>query len=301
MGGWNKYSIEEIKKMTPEVREGFECLSNKWIDSITKIKFRCPFGHEFETTWASFRYSKVVCKTCRRTTGIDKKGKNRIYRDRNWLYDQYINKLRSTKEIGKICGVGHRLILSWLNEFNIETRNASLSTAIGQFTGKNRHIFTIVLKDNEKICPKCERVLDKNEFRKNSFMRDGLQSYCKYCLRSYGEYGCDSEFRIYRNKVDIQTNINYRKYFYFINPQKLQRSYTNYQLDHIVSVRDGFDNNIKIDIVASPVNLRLIPSSENYKKRARSDMSIKDLYRLHKVFFIELEKEYSNGRYAIYR
>lgn len=164
---------------------------------------------------------------------------DKCYKDKDWLYNEYILKKKSSKEIARDLGLKtHKTILRWLYINNIEVRDSSIATSIGQFTGSNKNIFDIRLKENEKICTKCENVLDKSEFRKNITTSDGLQQYCKACLNSYGDYLNGTEYGKYRNEVDILTNVNYRKYFYFINPLKLPRDYDKYQLDHIVSVRD---------------------------------------------------------------
>ena len=285
-----RYTIEEIKLITPQILGGYECISDKYTDNISKLTFKCRNGHLYSTSWTVFSLNRKGCQICKKTfSGIDKKGINRSYRNREWLYNQYVNELKSSKEIGSMCGVGHRLILSWLYKFDINTRSASESTAIGQFTGKNKNIFKVKLRNNEKICPKCETILDKNEFRANRTTRDGLQCLCKACLDGYGRYSdTNNEYRNYRNSVDVLTSINYRKYFYFINPLKLKRSFKDYQLDHIVSVKAGFENNISVEIISSPINLKLVSPKYNSEKRTRSDMRIEELISLHYLFKKEL-------------
>lgn len=44
------------------------------------------------------------------------------YRDKNWLFDQYINEKKSINEIAKICNATVMTIFNHLKEFNIEIR-----------------------------------------------------------------------------------------------------------------------------------------------------------------------------------
>lgn len=53
-----------------------------------------------------------------------------------------------------------------------------------------------------------------------------------------------------------------------------------YHLDHIVSITEGFNNNIAPEIIGSRHNLRFIPAKENMKKKQKSDMTIKQLLQL---------------------
>lgn len=46
----------------------------------------------------------------------------KFYKDKDWLYDQYITKKRSTVSIGRKCSVDKSVILYWLKKFNIPRR-----------------------------------------------------------------------------------------------------------------------------------------------------------------------------------
>lgn len=45
-----------------------------------------------------------------------------LYRNKDWLYDKYINEQLSTRQIAKILNVSQKTILNWLNKYNIQTR-----------------------------------------------------------------------------------------------------------------------------------------------------------------------------------
>jgi hypothetical protein len=77
-------------------------------------------------------------------------------------------------------------------------------------------------------------------------------------------------YRRYAGKVARKTEKIYEQYKDEINPDNLKRTRAGiedgYQLDHIISVRYGFDNGISIDEIARLENLRIIPWKENLLK-----------------------------------
>lgn len=84
-------------------------------------------------------------------------------------------------------------------------------------------------------------------------------------------------FDLYLYEVCKLTNYNYRKFKNKINPNNLQRGITDYHLDHIYSIHDGFKNNIPVYIISDVKNLRMIKYDLNLKKGKRSDISINNL------------------------
>lgn len=79
-----------------------------------------------------------------------------------------------------------------------------------------------------------------------------------------------SEFKEYAYQVRILTEKNYNEYKYLINPQNLRRTLCGvdggYQLDHIVSVKTGFDLNISPEILSDINNLQMLPWEINRRK-----------------------------------
>lgn len=85
------------------------------------------------------------------------------------------------------------------------------------------------------------------------------------------------EFRDYRNQVDFLTRKTYEKYEQIINPngyERVRAGLDGYQLDHIVSVKYGFEHNIPVELIAHQDNLQMIPWNENVKKYDKVDESI---------------------------
>lgn len=83
-------------------------------------------------------------------------------------------------------------------------------------------------------------------------------------LRNISEW---KDFYDYSIKVRRLTETNYRKYAYLINPQGFKRGHSDYHIDHIISVKDGYEKEIPIEAIAQPANLQMLPYKENHKKR----------------------------------
>jgi len=98
-------------------------------------------------------------------------------------------------------------------------------------------------------------------------------------------------FESYKAEVTQVTNINYIKYFYFINPSKLERGKSKYHLDHIYSVIDGFNNHVPPNIIANPYNLKVITYTENMSKQGDSHMTIEQLYIFYICFLLKQKME----------
>ena len=294
-------SIEYIKKYAEQF--GYVCLSTEYVNNKHKLLFECDKGHIYETSWSVFskktRIGGYRCPICRtRGTGIDSKGVNRIYRDKDWLYQQYVEEKLSSKDIGEFCGVGHRLILNWLYRFEISVRDIGEATSLGQY--EDHSVFDLLVEEDEKLCLRCKQVKKKTEFRMCSNCRDGLQGYCKQCLNSFipnntswKKYTSQEleKVELYRDRVSRLTNENFRKYYEYINPHKIPRN-NKFHVDHIYSVQDGFENGVSIEVMASPINLQMLQASENSRKNRHSEIALEELYNLYNQFEEEINGEY---------
>ena len=78
------------------------------------------------------------------------------------------------------------------------------------------------------------------------------------------------DFKKYRNRVSVRTRKTYEIFKEEINPNNYVLGKAGvvgaYQIDHIVSVREGFEKNIPIETISSKDNLQIIPWLENVKK-----------------------------------
>jgi hypothetical protein len=87
-------------------------------------------------------------------------------------------------------------------------------------------------------------------------------------------------FEKYRNRVHALTNKN--KFLKFTDDElkKIGKmgNENAFQIDHMVSIKEGFLKNVPIKIISDPKNLRLIHWKENLNKRDKSCISITELY-----------------------
>lgn len=78
------------------------------------------------------------------------------------------------------------------------------------------------------------------------------------------------KFQEYAYKVRLITEKTYKENEKIINPLNYTRSLcgteNGYQLDHIISVKFGFDNNIPPEIIGGLENLQMLPWKENRNK-----------------------------------
>lgn len=75
----------------------------------------------------------------------------------------------------------------------------------------------------------------------------------------------------------------YRNVWYYTRQNKhliegIENRSCDFHIDHIFSIRDGFDNQVPPKIIGSAVNLRMLSAKENNKKYSRSDITLEQLY-----------------------
>jgi hypothetical protein len=90
------------------------------------------------------------------------------------------------------------------------------------------------------------------------------------------------DFAFYKRMVWIETNKNIHLIPNY-DQKKRGRNKSgedNYQVDHIVSITNGFKQGVDPVIIGSIANLRFIPWKENLQKLDRSDMTIEELYEI---------------------
>lgn len=120
-------------------------------------------------------------------------------------------------------------------------------------------------------------------------------------LNRYGVDNCMKLEFFLRKQIESQTGMDYdyyynehlpaflsyrRKVWAITKKQPLEtldnfskrgRGNHGYHVDHIVSIRDGFRNNIEPEIIGSIHNLRMMLGRDNIMKGPRSDMSVNEL------------------------
>lgn len=123
-------------------------------------------------------------------------------------------------------------------------------------------------KDTKRVCSRkclyCDPVyIEKLKNIDRSYMKS--ESYAAATRNPN-----TSKYKQYQREVFKLTEENYAKNIDVINPNRYPRTLAGveggYQLDHIKSIKYGFDNNINPSIIADITNLQMLPWIDNVKK-----------------------------------
>jgi len=86
-----------------------------------------------------------------------------------------------------------------------------------------------------------------------------------------------TEWGQYKFRVKYLTAKTYKQMKHIINPSDLPIGRCEYQIDHIYSIRHGFENGVAPEVIASIHNLRVIWHVNNKSKHIRSDQTLEQL------------------------
>lgn len=174
--------------------------------------------------------------------------------------------------------------------FFTEKNNVSNVSQIPEIRKKITNSLNKLYSDPKKkseIRKKCENTCMKNHGYKNIMFDPNrkIEITKKARLAREKNGNCFPQslmktFEKYRNRVHSLTNKN--KFIKFTDEQfkKIGKmgNENAYQIDHMVSIKEGFIKKIPIEIISNPENLRLIHWRENLNKRDKSCISVKELY-----------------------
>lgn len=107
---------------------------------------------------------------------------------------------------------------------------------------------------------------------------------CRYCYYESIRVPFDqiNKFEKYSRKVRSLTRFVFNKNKSLIDIDGLKSLYpSDYHIDHIYSISDGFLNNIDPKIISSVNNLRVITKVENLKKGRNSNLTLEKLLELY--------------------
>jgi hypothetical protein len=173
------------------------------------------------------------------------------------LIELYID--NTLQEIANIYGTTKTRVRKWFDKLEIEKRP--------QGGGNNRKFIDSVTEDDLIQLIKSK----KTNKQISEILGCSVSNVCRLLYR-YGlrrEYNM-TEYRKYSGKVRRLTEKNYVKYFMIINPNNYPRTLCGvcggYQLDHILSVRFCYDNNISEEKCADVGNLQIVEWLQNLNK-----------------------------------
>lgn len=177
------------------------------------------------------------------------------------------------------------------------TNQGKYWSSLGYTIGKHGTKLKVKVSDlpknsNKKVICSCDLCSETFE-RQFQLLNRSINHFCRTCARKEIAKNLDNsklielnrsrtgskhprwnpekkEFQTYAYKVRQKTEKTYRTNIDVLNPNRLPRTVCGikegYQLDHKISIKEGFDKNIEPDILASIENLELIPWEENRGK-----------------------------------
>lgn len=86
-----------------------------------------------------------------------------------------------------------------------------------------------------------------------------------------------NSFLDYKKIIVNRSTTIYRNNTKEINPNNLKRGIKHYHIDHKYSIKQGFLNNIPIEIITHPCNLNMIWWKDNLEKQDRCDINMNEL------------------------
>lgn len=288
---YNKLDIEYVKKHLKE--KGYTLLSEKYIDAHTKLEMKCQNDHLLLMDWDHFSRGQR-CKKCHHDTRLDEIRSSLESKGYALLTKEYKNRYQ---KLEYICPKGHIGKVSWTrwrlgSKCELCSRKWTIEK-VGEYMEREGYqcLEKKYVNNKDKIKFRCP----KGHISSMSFTHFLFGKRCGKCYieedkrgekcshwKNYSEEDLQYIER-YRENVRQLSNRNFYEYYYIINPNGLPRGEI-YHLDHIYSIMDGFRNNIPPEILASPINLRLLPNSINQRKHRHSDISLEELYNRHNQF-----------------
>jgi hypothetical protein len=224
--------------------------SNKKVIAICD---ECSVG--FKRNWQTISMNQSglhLCKPCsktRRTNAVS-----------GWLADKSPNWNPETVDMVRYTNRVHYLsdktYLQHKSEINPNNYPRTRNGIDGGY--QLDHIVSINYGFENKIPP--EKMAEKENLQMLTWQEN-------YIRRDTNQIA----FRKYVNEVNKHTKKTYKKYHQEINPYNYPRTLcgmeSGYQLDHIISMREGFDSGLTPEYLARKENLQMLTWQENNKKR----------------------------------
>lgn len=188
--------------------------------------------------------------------------------------DLLSNTALSAKELRVIFNVKtDKTISRWRKQLGIKVAVGSKKGKPRPFQCKRVKYQCLVCKESfegipskkRKICSrKCLNIFNKTIDR--SYMQ--TEEYKDTKRKPY-----TSEYLKYKREVHRLSQLTYENSIDIINPNRLPRTVAGviggYQLDHIIPIKEGFNNKIPADILSQASNLRMLPWEENLKRNRK--------------------------------
>lgn len=152
-----------------------------------------------------------------------------------------------------------------------------------EYCNKNREIYS---NNKSKLCASCagKKIHNSlelhdskvwispcktcNEIRTYTHIKSWKQrrDNCVSCSQITNTNHYNAEYRKYRGKVWTETNKQPISILENFNKRGRSGNTGAYQLDHIISIKNGFDNKIEPCVIGNIVNLQMLTWEDNRKK-----------------------------------
>ena len=100
--------------------------------------------------------------------------------------------------------------------------------------------FNLTNMENTKICKKCGMELPLECFGKHKRMKDGLQPYCKECMKQYKK-----QYRAEHAEAIKQYMKQYKKQYYAENREEILEKNKQYNAEHAEAIKQYFKQYFK--------------------------------------------------------
>lgn len=107
---------------------------------------------------------------------------------------------------------------------------------------------------------------------------EGQKQYCINCrFEYYTVYRPSCKFQFNVNDYPDKFDLNLVKEYGWYSPVNKNNNPYGVSKDHLLSVKDGFDNNIPPEIISHPANCQLILQKKNSSKNRTSSITYEEL------------------------
>jgi hypothetical protein len=121
-----------------------------------------------------------------------------------------------------------------------------------------------------RTCLRCKKTKSLDDYWRCKSCRGQKDYICAECRRRAKLEKSKTPLGIYETKARLLTNCFRRDWF--------SEQSASEHLDHVFSIRAGFECKVPLDVLCNRNNLRLIPRAENLRKGAGCDCSLQELY-----------------------
>jgi len=190
------------------------------------------------------------------------------------------DKQKTAKELSEHFGCGTATINRWRQQYNVMPGRGSKKgkSRPHQKTGVDISckmcdtiIYVIPSRDQKKYCSRECMHGDPDYIR---MLKEIDRSYTQTEEFALKQSKPDTDaYKKYAGKVHRLSDKVYEQNIDIINPERHTRTLAGveggWQLDHIVEVRFGFNNNIPPEVLAEVDNLRMLPWKDNLKRNRK--------------------------------